>query len=468
MDRLASMGVRCTDAHSPHSRCTTTRYALVTGRYCWRTRLKHWVLFGVQGDPLIERERVTLPEFLKASGYRTGMVGKWHLGLTYRKPDGSPADAWDDADLTQPIFDGPLDHGFDFFYGQSRSHGTSGPDGQKKNTPDQRIGPGWIEGRSVLGATGEGKKLDGSYVLDEVGWSTTARRSGFSAACWTPKKSRRSSSTSPRPPITRYTPSKEIGGKPVAGASRFVDGKPARSPRLDFIYQNDVLVGRLLEFLEATDDPRRRGIRWRRTRCLFSPATTERRSKRRRRPDRCAATRDRPTKAGTASRFSPPGRSAKSATETPPRPARRAPICSRSTTFSRRWRRSSASRCRRWPARAGEPKTASAGSRCCAASRARPRPDLPERPQGSAQAEGEKDSPPGSPSAPTPRRSRKWKLFLDHRFATAGEIRPQELYNLADDPMEKQNRLADPAAKPALDFLIAEARRAAGDGGASR
>ena len=76
MEELARRGVRFTDAHAPHSRCTTTRYALMTGRYCWRTRLKHWVLFGNHGDPLIERERLTLPEMLRQAGYSTGMVGK--------------------------------------------------------------------------------------------------------------------------------------------------------------------------------------------------------------------------------------------------------------------------------------------------------------------------------------------------------------------------------------------------------
>ena len=96
-------------------------------------------------------------------------------------------------------------------------------------------------------------------------------------------------------------------------------------------------------------------------------------------------------------------------------------------------------------------------------------PIFPNDHKEAPKRKGEKDSPAWvavrSNAAPIPG---QWKLFLDHRFATAGEIRPQELYNLADDPMEKQNRLADPAAKPALDFLIAEARRAAGDGGASR
>ena len=52
MERLARFGVRFTDAHTPSSRCTPTRYGLLTGRYPWRSRMKWWVLFGAQGDPL--------------------------------------------------------------------------------------------------------------------------------------------------------------------------------------------------------------------------------------------------------------------------------------------------------------------------------------------------------------------------------------------------------------------------------
>ena len=56
MQKLANMGMLFTDAHTPSSRCTPTRYGLLTGRYPWRARMKHWVLFGVQGDPLIEED----------------------------------------------------------------------------------------------------------------------------------------------------------------------------------------------------------------------------------------------------------------------------------------------------------------------------------------------------------------------------------------------------------------------------
>ena len=62
----------------------------------------------------------------------------------------------------------------------------------------------------------------------------------------------------------------------------------------------------------------------------------------------------------------------------------------------------------------------------------------------------------------------QWKLFLDHRYAFKQEIHPQELYNLAVDPLEQKNLLQDPQAKPALDYLIAQAIRAAGDDGFTR
>ncbi len=74
MERLARMGIRFTDAHTPSSRCSPTRYGLLTGRYPWRNRLKHWVLFGAQGDPMIEADRPTIASILRDAGYRTAMV----------------------------------------------------------------------------------------------------------------------------------------------------------------------------------------------------------------------------------------------------------------------------------------------------------------------------------------------------------------------------------------------------------
>ena len=80
LDRLASQGCRFTDAHSPSSVCTPTRYGVLTGRYCWRTRLKSGVGTGYS-PALIEPGRETIPSLLKRTkNYRTGGLGKCHLG----------------------------------------------------------------------------------------------------------------------------------------------------------------------------------------------------------------------------------------------------------------------------------------------------------------------------------------------------------------------------------------------------
>src|SRR5690606_29829717 len=80
LDRMAAEGCRFTDAHSASAVCTPSRYALLTGRYPWRTPLKRGVLRGYDA-PLIEPGRMTVASLLRDHGYRTSIFGKWHLGL---------------------------------------------------------------------------------------------------------------------------------------------------------------------------------------------------------------------------------------------------------------------------------------------------------------------------------------------------------------------------------------------------
>jgi arylsulfatase A-like enzyme len=106
LDRLAAQGMRFTDAHSPSAVCTPTRYGIMTGRYCWRTRLKEGVLWGYSPS-LIEPGRLSVPALLKRRGYSTGGVGKWHLGL------GSA----EKTDYNEALRPGPRDFGFDYYFG---------------------------------------------------------------------------------------------------------------------------------------------------------------------------------------------------------------------------------------------------------------------------------------------------------------------------------------------------------------
>jgi arylsulfatase A-like enzyme len=120
LDRLAREGIRLTDAHSPASVCTPTRYALLTGRYAWRSRLKRGVL-GPWSPPLIEEGRLTVASLLRQHGYATACIGKWHLGWQWPTKDGQPpatgANRLSNVDFTQPIAAGPTTRGFDDYFG---------------------------------------------------------------------------------------------------------------------------------------------------------------------------------------------------------------------------------------------------------------------------------------------------------------------------------------------------------------
>ena len=109
LDQLRADGMMFSDCHASSALCTPSRYSILTGRYNWRTRLQFGVLNG-DSKPLIKAGRLTVAEFLKQHGYVTAAMGKWHLGLEF-----------DQNDFAKPITDGPLQHGFDYYYGISAS-----------------------------------------------------------------------------------------------------------------------------------------------------------------------------------------------------------------------------------------------------------------------------------------------------------------------------------------------------------
>ena len=131
LDRLAAQGMRFTDAHAPSSVCSPSRYALLTGRYAWRTPLKTSVLWPYD-PPLIESNRLTVAELLRRQGYRTACIGKWHLGWEWATLDGKPAhegtavgrldrelreELERNVDFGKPMGGGPVDRGFDEYFG---------------------------------------------------------------------------------------------------------------------------------------------------------------------------------------------------------------------------------------------------------------------------------------------------------------------------------------------------------------
>ena len=99
IDALAREGMRFTDVHAPGPLCHLSRYGLMTGRYPFRTNVQRWAKHAV-----IDPGRTTIASLLKTQGYRTAMVGKWHLGFEENGYD-------------KPLPGGPVDVGFDTFFG---------------------------------------------------------------------------------------------------------------------------------------------------------------------------------------------------------------------------------------------------------------------------------------------------------------------------------------------------------------
>lgn len=107
LDKLVQSGMAFTDAHTASSVCTPSRYALLTGRYAWRTRMQQGVSSG-GGEPLIAKDRLTIASMLKLKGYSTAISGKWHLDFHWDGPRGK---------VGTRIPDGPLTRGFDTWLG---------------------------------------------------------------------------------------------------------------------------------------------------------------------------------------------------------------------------------------------------------------------------------------------------------------------------------------------------------------
>ena len=236
LDRLAGEGMRFTDAHAPTSVCTPTRYALLTGRYSWRTRLQRGVL-ALWAKPLIAPERLTVASLLQQHGYATACIGKWHLGWDWPVKDGKPpgdsADGLSNLDLARPIANGPTTRGFDYYFGMDvpnhppycfiendrtlgiptlRDTGRAG--GFNHSGP---MLPDWKQENILPGLTRRA-----------VSWVEESAKSGKPFFLYLPL-------TSPHFPVV---PSPEFKGKSKAGDYG------------DFVFQTDWTVGQVLDALE--------------------------------------------------------------------------------------------------------------------------------------------------------------------------------------------------------------------------
>ena len=161
IDQLASEGMSFTNAYVSSSLCSPSRYSILTGRYSWRTRLKYGVLKYFD-KPLIEQGRTTVASLFKRNGFHTACVGKWHLGLEWELNENAPEDpdesvfnSWAEntqeyIDFSKPVKGGPIEKGFDYFFGMAGS-----------NNMQPYV---YIENDSVLQAPSEEQKQYDHYV----------------------------------------------------------------------------------------------------------------------------------------------------------------------------------------------------------------------------------------------------------------------------------------------------------------
>jgi len=120
IDQLAAEGVRFTDAHSPSTICSPSRYGLFSGQQIYRSTGRGGGAFeGPSGPSYLKPGTLTIADMLKEKGYRTSVFGKWHVGLTWLDKDGKRLGGGFDNSLlidyekSTPLVDGPNARGFD-------------------------------------------------------------------------------------------------------------------------------------------------------------------------------------------------------------------------------------------------------------------------------------------------------------------------------------------------------------------
>lgn len=237
MDKLASQGIRFSDAHATSALCTPSRYGLLTGRYNWRSCLKKLVYVKSE-DNMIEEGRLTLASMLKKEGYQTACIGKWHLGMQWVHTGDGPYD----VDYSKPYQYGPNDFGFDYFFGIMASlsqppyvylendRATAVPDTISGVKPDRLFNSAynqtWLPGPTVTG-------FDVRDVVPECQRRVLAQIDTF---------------LEKDAPFFLYYPTPAVH-VPLLPSKEF-EGRSGLGPYGDFVLQTDAMVGELMDKLK--------------------------------------------------------------------------------------------------------------------------------------------------------------------------------------------------------------------------
>ena len=248
IDALAAQGVRFADAHAAAAVCTPSRYALLTGRYAWRTHLQRGVISGY-APPLIEPDRPTLASLLRDAGYATACVGKWHLGMDFHARPGFDLDfarapytnrAFEAAiDFDARLGGGPLAVGFDHFFGTAGCPTCHAPyafiEDDRFTVPPQEFDddPVYTSREGMRAPDWSHRDVDLTFTERAVSWIEEQ------AAGPRPFFLYLAASAPHEPCTTPLVPS-------------FARGRSEAGPRGDLAWLYDWMVGRVLDALERS------------------------------------------------------------------------------------------------------------------------------------------------------------------------------------------------------------------------
>ncbi len=251
LDRMAAEGIRFTDAHSPSTICSPSRYGLFSGQQVCRTGRGSRAFEGPGGPSYLKPGDMTIAEMLQTKGYRTGVFGKWHLGLTWQDKDGKTLGGGFknslliDYEKSTPLIDGPNRRGFDESF-------------VTPNCPTTDPLYVYIENGMVPSpATRRHKKEEvpnpgGKWRWDhDEGWQAPDYQFVDADLLFYEKTlsfiTKHRKDHPDRPFFAVF--STQIAHAPVLPAAEF-NGKTNAGARSDFIHELDVLTGRLLDAIE--------------------------------------------------------------------------------------------------------------------------------------------------------------------------------------------------------------------------
>ncbi|HYW78539.1 MAG TPA: arylsulfatase [Thermoguttaceae bacterium] len=251
IDQMAKEGIRFNDAHSPSTICSPSRYGLYSGQLVCRTGRGPRAFEGPGGPSYLAPGELSIADMVRKQGYRTGVFGKWHVGLTWLDKNGKQLSGGFknslliDYEKSTPLVDGPNARGFDESFITPNcpttdplyiyiENGMVPSPASQRHHRDSLPNPGgkWRWDNDEGWMAPDYHFVDADLLFyDKTVEFITEHRKNF-----------------PEQPFFVVL-STQISHAPVLPAPEF-NGKTDAGPRGDFVYELDVLTGRLLDALD--------------------------------------------------------------------------------------------------------------------------------------------------------------------------------------------------------------------------